>query len=193
MSKRKIMRKLFTVLTLSVFVAIGCMNAQQGQGKYKFEGVFTLNYSDDVRIEVGGASQTKSSGEWKSGSKVGKHEIDGKTFEKMKAAASKQFKIQIEKASLGTLHRAKVTDLKTNTSYTGIYDAKYKKLTFGDLKGKSTGKDSGELKGGLVDCRVDTKTGEITKGNYSIVHAVNKGALILSIRAIFKFTGSLEK
>jgi hypothetical protein len=107
------MKKLLAITVLLMFIALGSINAQN---KYILKANCAFNFSDQVKIKVGGASQERSTKEWKGGGKVGNHEIDAATFAKLQAAASGQFKIQIDAKSMGTLAQSKIYRCKIRKS-----------------------------------------------------------------------------
>lgn len=185
------MRKLFTIATLLIFVALGCSQAQDnsGDGKYMFTGVYKLEFSDQVRIKIGGAAQEKSSKEWESGSKVGNHEIDAATYAKLQAATANEFKIQIEKKSIGTLHKVVATDIETGKSVNGIYDARKNEFTVGSSKGQQTKDGAGKTEVGIIKGKLSPDKSEIVSGKFDVGFIAGKAPVLVSASALFTFTG----
>ena len=146
------MRKLFSIATLLIFVALGCSQAQDAKkGQYMFTGVYNLEFSDQVKVKIGGAMQEKSSNEWKDGgSKVGKHTVDAATFAKLQAATSTSYTIQIETKSIGNLHKVRATDNNTGKIVNGIFDSRKNEFTVGSSKGQQAKNGSGSTQVGIV-------------------------------------------
>ncbi len=182
------MKKLLTIATLLMFIAVGNMNAQD---KYMFSGVYKLDFSDQVRIKVGGASQEKSSKEWKSGGKVGNHEIDAATFEKLQAATSGEFKMEIETKSIGTLHKVIFTDAKTGNVINGIFDARKNEFTVGSSKSQQAANGAGKTEIGIIKGTLSADKSTITDGTFDVGFIAGKAPAIISASASFAFTGAV--
>lgn len=172
-----------------MFLALLMFNVQAQDGKYMFSGVYEFSFSDEVTIKIGGATQTKSTGEWNQDGKVGKHTIDAKTLNALKEATSGKFKIEIEKKSIGTLHGMQVTDLSNGNVIKGIYNSKDHVFTFGSAssskQGGATRTDVGVIKGKFSD-----DFSSITDGEFGILFVVGNAGAVVSANAIFYFTGT---
>ncbi|MEZ5001635.1 MAG: hypothetical protein R2730_01255 [Chitinophagales bacterium] len=177
------MRKLLMTLTMIAFVAIGLTNAQ---GQYMHTGVYTLQFDDEVKIKIGGAVENQSTNQWKNGGKVGSHEISGEDFKKLQAATSNEYKFEIESKKIGTLHKIKVTDMKTGNTVNGIFDERINEFTFGSSKKASA--DKVEI--GVIKGKLDMNSGKITNGTYEVGFIAGKAPVLISASATFKFTGS---
>lgn len=185
--KIKIMRKFFTVATLLMFVAMGCSNAQGGQGKYEFAGIYTLEFSDQVRINIGGASQNKSSKEWSGGSKVGNHTIDAETFKKLQSATTSKIKIEIEKFKVGTIQKVRATDLTTGKVSNGIYDSRKNQLTIGSSVSQKASNGAGKTQVGFIKAKFNTDKSALTNGTFDVGVIAGKAPLLVSAKAVFNF------
>ena len=181
-----------TMATLLIFVALGCSQAQDNSGgKYMFTGVYTLDFSDQVKIRIGGATQEKSSKEWQGGSKVGNHTIDAATFAKLQEATSDKFKIEIEKKSIGTLHKVYATDLKTGKKVNGIFDSRKNEFTVGSSKGAQTKDGAGKTEVGIIKGKLNADKSEIVSGKFDVGFIAGKAPVLVSASANFTFTGTL--
>ncbi|MEZ5006966.1 MAG: hypothetical protein R2753_02310 [Chitinophagales bacterium] len=186
------MRKLIMTFTMLAFVAMGCMNAQQGQGQYMHTGTYTLQFDDNVKIKIGGAAQDQSSKQWQNGGKVGNTEISGEDFKKMQEATSSQFKFEIESKSIGTLHKIKVTDLSNGKTVNGIYDERKNEFTFGSSKSTNAGNGAGKVEIGVIKGKLDIDSSTITDGKYEVGFIAGKAPVLVSASATFTFTGSAK-
>jgi hypothetical protein len=182
------MKKLLTIATLLMFIALGNVSAQD---KYMFSGVYRLDFSDQVRIKVDGASQEKSTKEWNSGGKVGNHEIDAATFAKLQDATSGEFKIEIETKSIGTLHKVQFTDAKTGNVINGIFDAKKNEFTVGSSKGQTAANGASKTEIGIIKGTLSADKSTITEGTFDVGFIAGKAPAVISASATFTFTGKL--
>ena len=184
------MNKLFAVATLFLFITGSVIQAQEG--KYMFSKEFVLNFSDEVTIKIGGATQKKNTSEWENGGKVGKHTIDAKTFKSLQDATSGKFLIEIEKKKIGTLHGLRATDLETGKVVKGIYNHKDRKFTFGSAKsGKANGATKTDI--GIVKGQFSQDMTTIQNGEFGIGFIMGNGAVVISASAIFYFEANPTK
>lgn len=184
------MKKLLAITTLLMFIALGSINAQN---KYILKANCAFNFSDQVKIKVGGASQERSTKEWKGGGKVGNHEIDAATFAKLQAAASGQFKIQIDAKSMGTLHKVKFTDVKSGKVIKGIFDARNNQFTVGSSKGQRAANGAGKTQIGVIKGTLSADKSTITDGTFEVGFIAGKAPAVISSSATFTFTGRITQ
>jgi len=184
------MKKLIAILTVSLLV--GAVSLQAQDGKYMHSEIYKLTFSEEVMIQIGAAKENKSTTEWEKGSKVGKHDIDPALFEEMQKATSGDYKIQIEKKKIGTLHGMQVTNVETGKVLKGIYNEKDNKFTFGAAK---TTQKNGASKTdvGIIVGKFSDDKKSIQNGEFGIGFIVGKSAQVLSARAVFYFTAQVAK
>ena len=184
------MKKLIAILTVSLLV--GAVSLQAQDGKYMHSEIYKLTFSEEVMIQIGAAKENRSTSDWEKGSKVGKYDIDPALFEEMQKSTSGDYKIEIEKKKIGTLHGMQVTNLETGKVLKGIYNEKDIKFTFGAAKTSqqngASRTDIGIIVGQLSD---DKKS--IQNGEFGIGFVVGKSAQLLSARAVFYFTAQVAK
>jgi hypothetical protein len=179
------MKKLFALSAILLFTAFA-LTVEAQDSKYMFSGEFTLNFSDEVTIKVGGAKESKSAAEWEQGGKVGKHTINAKTFASIQQATSGKFKIEIEKKKVGTLHALKATDIESGKVVKGIYNDKDRKFTFGSAKStKSSGATKTDI--GVIKGQFSEDMDKINNGEFGIGFIAGNGAAVLSANAVFYF------
>ena len=184
------MKKLIAFATVLIFAASFTLEAQTI--KYMFTGVYNLEFTDQVMIQVGGAKQNKSTSEWEGGSKVGKHTITPEMFEELQGATSSKFKMEIEKKKIGTLRGIQVTDLSTGKVMKGIYNEQDRKFTFGSSK---TTKQGGATKTdmGVVTGKLSADKSTIEKGEFGVGFIAGKSPHVITARAVFYYSATLAE
>lgn len=181
------MKKLFGLLTLSLFLFAGAVQAQAS--KYMFTGTYELKFTDQVRIRAGNASQNKSTAEWAKGNgKVGNHTIDSKTFAEMQSKLVTNIKIEIESKATGVLHKIVVTDTKSGQAMNGLYNSKTNEFTFGSAKSTKQGA-ANKIEMGVVKAKLSPDKQAISNGEFAIGFIAGNGAVAVSADATFYFTG----
>ena len=165
------------------------MHKTKENGKYLFEGDFNLTFTDNVKIKIGGSQQNKTTDEWKSGAKVGKHTIDAATFTKLQEATSDKFTFKISAKPRGTFHDMWVTDLATGKTVKGVFNSKTKEFTFMDAKSQKTTSNSGRMAAGVISGKLVEDFSKINGGRFSIGWIAGKAPVIISADATFFFTG----
>lgn len=181
------MKKLMAIAAVFMLFAISPNFAQDS--KYMYSEDFSFAFSDDVKINVGGASKKQNAEQWEKGGKVGNHTIEPAIYKKLQDAVSSNFKIEIEKKSIGTLHRMKITDLDKGTSVFGTYNDRDRKFTFGSAKGQKQGggqkTDISLGKGQFSEDMMTIENGELIVGTI-----MGKGGAVLTVGATFYYTGA---
>jgi hypothetical protein len=182
------MKKLFTIATLLIFISVGNITAQN---KYIVKANSAFSFSDQVRIKVGGASQERSTKEWKNGGKVGNHEIDAATFAKLQAATSGNYTMEIEAKSIGTLHKVILTDVATGKSINGVFDSRKNEFTVGSSKTKQGANGAGKTEIGIIKGKLSADKSTITDGTFEVGFIAGKAPAVITASATFTFSGKL--
>ncbi len=180
------MKKLFIVATIFSIAFLGNVHAQQNL----FTGSFNLEFSDEVKIRTGSAAQKKSTSEWASGSKVGKHNIKPETFQKLQENVDESFSIEIRKKNFFGLHEMWATSSKTGKKTKGAYNSKTNEFAFGSSKGsQGANKDCGSLEIGIVKGKLNADKSAIEDGEFKVGFVAGCKPVIVSADATFYYTG----
>ncbi len=154
------------------------------------EVAFKVDWTDQVRISVGGAVADKKRQEIHNGSKVGNVTIDPKIFAKMEQELGGPYYFKVEKYGIGDLRKVTLTDVKKNTSIKGLYSVAKREFIFASAAGQRHNKNCGSVSLGTIKGKFSSDFNKLESGEFSLGFIAGCEPVLIGAGATFFFSGT---